>query len=61
MDIGIPDDRIRRGLVDYLMEFDTDLAPVVGQHVIPSEASSPVLGPRRGHGIAHRGGGHGHE
>ena len=33
MDIGIPDDRTRQGLVDYLMEFDTDLAPLVGQQV----------------------------
>ena len=33
MDVGIPDDRTRRGLVDYLTEFDTDLAPVVGQQV----------------------------
>lgn len=31
--IGIPDDTVRLGLVDYLLEFDTDLAAVVGQQI----------------------------
>ncbi|MGI9285735.1 MAG: YncE family protein [Pseudomonadales bacterium] len=31
--IGIPDDSVRLGLVDFLMEFDTDLAPIVGQQI----------------------------
>ena len=31
--IGIPNDEVRLGLVDYLMEFDTDLAPIVGQQI----------------------------
>lgn len=33
MNVGIPGDTVRQGLVDYLMEFDTDLAPIVGQQV----------------------------
>ncbi|MCW8880097.1 MAG: hypothetical protein OQK51_23820, partial [Kangiellaceae bacterium] len=31
--IGIPDEETRHGLVDFLMEFDSDLAPVVGQQI----------------------------
>lgn len=31
--VGIPDETTREGLVDYLMEFDNDLAPVVGQQI----------------------------
>ncbi len=31
--IGIPDDTVRLNIVDFLMEFDTDLAPVVGQQM----------------------------
>ena len=31
--IGIPDDTTRLGIVDFLMEFDTDLAPIVGQQM----------------------------
>ncbi|MGI9274736.1 MAG: YncE family protein [Endozoicomonas sp.] len=31
--VGIPDDQTRQGLVDYLMEFDSDLAPIVGQQI----------------------------
>lgn len=31
--VGIPDDQIRQSLVDFLMESDSDLAPVVGQQV----------------------------
>lgn len=31
--VGIPDDATREALVDYLMEFDNDLAPIVGQQV----------------------------
>ncbi len=31
--VGIPSDTVRQGLVDYLMEFDSDLAPVVGQQI----------------------------
>jgi len=32
-EIGIPDEATRQGLVDYMMEFDNDLAPIVGQQV----------------------------
>ncbi|OUS30330.1 hypothetical protein A9Q99_06515 [Gammaproteobacteria bacterium 45_16_T64] len=31
--IGIPNETVRQGLVDFMMEFDSDLAPVVGQQV----------------------------
>ena len=31
--IGIPNDTVRQGLVDYMLEFDSDLAPVVGQQI----------------------------
>lgn len=31
--VGIPDEETREGLVDYLMEFDNDLAPIVGQQI----------------------------
>jgi DNA-binding beta-propeller fold protein YncE len=31
--VGIPDEETRHGLVDYLMEFDNDLAPIVGQQI----------------------------
>ena len=30
-EVGIPDEVTRQGLVDYMMEFDNDLAPIVGQ------------------------------
>ncbi|TDF42170.1 hypothetical protein EYS14_04890 [Alteromonadaceae bacterium M269] len=31
--VGIPDEQTREGLVDYLMEFDNDIAPIVGQQI----------------------------
>ena len=31
--VGIPDERTRHGLVEYLMAFDNDLAPIVGQQI----------------------------
>lgn len=31
--VGIPNDNVRQGLVDYLMEFDNDVAPIVGQQI----------------------------
>ena len=31
--VGIPDETTRQGLVDYMMEFDNDLAPIVGQQI----------------------------
>ncbi len=36
--IGIQDDNMRQSIVDYLMEFDTDLAPIVGQQITLSKA-----------------------
>ena len=36
--IGIPDDTTRLGVVDFLMEFDTDIAPIVGQQITLSAA-----------------------
>ena len=46
MDIGIPGDAVRQGLVDYVMEFDTDLAPVVGQQVTLDAANGAEANPR---------------
>jgi DNA-binding beta-propeller fold protein YncE len=40
--IGIPDETTRQGLVDYMMEFDNDLAPIVGQQ-ITLNSQSPAL------------------
>ena len=37
--IGIPDDRIRQSLVDFLMESDSDLAPIVGQQITLNSSS----------------------
>jgi len=31
--VGIPNNTVRQGLVDFMMEFDSDLAPVVGQQM----------------------------
>lgn len=38
-EIGIPDEQTREGLVDYMMEFDNDLAPIVGQQITLSSGS----------------------
>lgn len=41
--VGIPDEPTRQGLVDYMMEFDNDLAPIVGQQItINAQATSHV-------------------
>jgi hypothetical protein len=37
--VGIPDEITRQGLVDYLMEFDNDLAPIVGQQITINQLS----------------------
>lgn len=44
--VGIPDETVREGLVDYLMEFDNDLAPIVGQQI--------TLSPKTGKQVAER-------
>lgn len=42
--VGIPDELTRQGLVDYMMEFDNDLAPIVGQQItLNSQASASVI------------------
>ena len=46
MDVGIPGDAVRQGLVDYLMEFDTDLAPIVGQQVTLDANNGAYANPR---------------
>ena len=46
MDVGIPGDGVRQGLVDYLMEFDTDLAPIVGQQVTLDATNGASVNPR---------------
>ena len=46
MDVGIPGDTVRQGLVDYLMEFDTDLAPIVGQQVTLDATNGAEVNPR---------------
>lgn len=38
--VGIPDETTRQGLVDYMMEFDNDLAPIVGQQITVNAFSS---------------------
>lgn len=38
--IGIPDEATRQGLVDYMMEFDNDLAPIVGQQITLNSRSA---------------------
>ncbi|MCG7551047.1 hypothetical protein [Pseudoalteromonas sp. Of7M-16] len=42
-EIGIPDETTRQGLVDYMMEFDNDLAPVVGQQITVTENTLEVV------------------
>jgi len=41
--VGIPDEETRHGLVDYLMEFDNDLAPIVGQQITLNNSSSNMV------------------
>ncbi|MCL1095441.1 hypothetical protein [Shewanella kaireitica] len=42
-EIGIPNESVRQGLVDYMMEFDNDLAPIVGQQITLSALSIPEV------------------
>jgi DNA-binding beta-propeller fold protein YncE len=42
-DIGIPDEVTRKGLVDYMMQFDSDLAPIVGQQITLSQHSNKLV------------------
>ncbi|KZN38511.1 hypothetical protein N480_12725 [Pseudoalteromonas luteoviolacea S2607] len=45
-EIGIPDEKTRQGLVDYMMEFDNDLAPIVGQQITLTRSTLEVVKPR---------------
>ena len=45
-EIGIPDEQTRQGLVDYMMEFDNDLAPIVGQQITLTADNKTVVEPR---------------
>ena len=44
--VGIPDEPTRQGLVDYLMEFDSDLAPIVGQQITLNASTTGFVEPR---------------
>ena len=44
--VGIPDELTREGLVDYLMAFDNDIAPIVGQQVTLNETTHDVVASR---------------
>ena len=41
--VGIPDEETRQGLVDYMMAFDNDLAPIVGQQITLNNASPEAV------------------
>ena len=38
--VGIPNETVRQGLVDFMMEFESDIAPIVGQQVTLSADST---------------------
>ncbi len=44
--VGIPDEATRQGLVDYMMEFDNDLAPVVGQQITFNQTTAAQVSAR---------------
>lgn len=44
--VGIPDEITRQGLVDYLMEFDNDLAPIVGQQITLNNSTQAQVSER---------------
>lgn len=44
--VGIPNEETRQGLVDYLMEFDSDLAPIVGQQITLNSNSPEAVSDR---------------
>lgn len=37
--VGIPGDEVRQSIVDYLMEFDTDISPITGQQITINAAN----------------------
>jgi YVTN family beta-propeller protein len=44
--VGIPDAQTRRDLEQYVLAFDTDLAPIVGQQITLTNANGAVANPR---------------
>jgi YVTN family beta-propeller protein len=44
--VGIPDAQTRRNLEQYVLAFDTDLAPIVGQQITLTNTNSAVVNPR---------------
>jgi YVTN family beta-propeller protein len=44
--VGIPDAQTRRNLEQYVLAFDTDLAPIVGQQITLTNTNSTVVNPR---------------
>lgn len=44
--VGIPDAQTRRNLEQYVLAFDTDLAPIVGQQITLTNTNGAVANPR---------------
>jgi YVTN family beta-propeller protein len=44
--VGIPDAQTRRNLEQYVLAFDTDLAPIVGQQITLTNTNGTVVNPR---------------
>jgi DNA-binding beta-propeller fold protein YncE len=44
--VGIPNAQTRRDLEQFVLAFDTDLAPIVGQQVTLNNINGPVVNPR---------------
>jgi YVTN family beta-propeller protein len=44
--VGIPDAQTRRNLEQYVLAFDTDLAPIVGQQITLTNTNAAVTNPR---------------
>jgi YVTN family beta-propeller protein len=44
--VGIPDAQTRKNLEQYVLAFDTDLAPIVGQQITLNNTNSAVVNPR---------------
>jgi YVTN family beta-propeller protein len=44
--VGIPDAQTRRNLEQYVLAFDTDLAPIVGQQITLTNTNSAAVTPR---------------
>ena len=44
--VGIPDAQTRRNLEQYVLAFDTDLAPIVGQQITLTNTNGTAVNPR---------------